>query len=93
MSVRDASVLFISSSYFAYLEHSWFVSFLRQNIVTDRERFLLDSKFESLKIIFETSWIQSNVGLAREIHFKCLSIQEDLRLLTLKYQYSVFREA
>jgi len=88
-SAQDASILFMCSTYFAYLEHSWFVSYLRQTIVSDKERTLLDTKFESLKVIFENSWIRSNIALAREIHLKCKSLQEDLRLLTLKYRYSV----
>lgn len=87
MSEQDASILFMCSTYFSYLEHSWFVSYLRQNIVTQQERLKVDRTFESLKVIFENSWIRSNIGLALEIHLNCLKLKEDLRYLTKKYAY------
>ena len=87
MSEQDASILFMCSTYFSYLEHSWFVSYLRQNIVTQQERLKVDRTFESLKVIFENSWIRSNIGLALEIHLNCLKLKEDLRYLTNKYAY------
>jgi hypothetical protein len=87
MSEQDASILFMCSTYFSYLEHSLFVSYLRQNIVTQQERLKVDRTFESLKVIFENSWIRSNIGLALEIHLNCLKLKEDLRYLTNKYAY------
>lgn len=83
----DASVLFLSSAYFGYLERSWFWSYLRQSVVSEQERFDIDNKFFQLKTIFENSWIRSNIGLSREIYFQCQNLQKQLHLLAIKYNY------
>jgi len=83
----DASILFICATYFGFLERNWYWSYLRQNIISESDLFSFDQKFQSLKTIFENSWIRSNIGLAQEIYFECRKLQKELLLLSLKYNY------
>ena len=87
--ISDASLLFLSSTYFGFLEHSWYWSYLRLDIISEQDRVIFDGKFTSLKTIFENSWIRSNIGLAREITTQCQLLQQELYLLSVKYKYTI----
>jgi hypothetical protein len=87
--ISDASLLFLSSTFFGFLEHSWYWSYLRLNIISTEDRVIVDCKFTSVKTIFENSWIRSNIGLAREIFSNCHLLQQELYLLSVKYNYKI----